>query len=115
MNKQLTDAVVAAALKSVADIPAGNRIMTCAAEATGCRRSFDVNVYKSGKKVRFIGDELGKIALFFHVSPPMLDTFLAESGDATLGHLSGGLDARNDPFFTMYFDDFTAFIKNRKT
>jgi hypothetical protein len=114
MNGQFVDAVISAALKSTADIPPGNRIMTCASEATGCRRSFDVNVYKSKKKLDFIGPELEQIVRFFQIEQKILDTFLAESGYATIGHIAAGLNAVHDPFFTVYFDDYSDFAKQRK-
>lgn len=106
--------VVSAVTKSVVDTPVPNRIMTCATDESGCRRSFDVNVYRSGKKMHFLTDELENIGTFFKVDKPVLDSFIGETGSADIGHLSAGFNNVNDPFFTVYFDDLTPLINKQK-
>ena len=114
VNESFTGDVVSATVKTFADVPAENRIMTCAAEDCGCRRSFDVNVYKSKKNLSFLKTELENISQFFRIEKTVLEKFLSESGNAVLGHISCGLDTNNNPFFTVYFDDFTTYLTQRK-
>lgn len=112
VNKIFCNTVVSTTIKAVADVIPEYRIITCAFEDVGCRRSFDVNVYKSKKKVSFIKEELEKIAAFFKIEQQVLDNFYNDSCNADLGHISGGTDTMNNPFFTIYFDDYTDFVKS---
>ena len=64
--------------------------------------------------MNFIEKELVSIAQFLKIENENIKRFLKENGDADLGHISSGLDAANNPFFTIYFDDFTQ-IMNQKT
>lgn len=114
INGNFIENVISAALKSVADISPKNRIITTASEEMGCRHSFDVNVYKSKKRLNSLAYELSNIACYFHIKLQELEMFLEESGNATLGHVAAGLNTTNDPFFTVYFDDFTDILKQRK-
>ena len=107
VNKRFVDDIVCAVERPIALILPKHRIITCAAEEGSCRNSFDVNLYSSGEKVNFIEMEVINIAKFLKIENKDTDRFLYESGSADLGHISSGLDAMNNPFFTLYFDDFT--------
>lgn len=111
-NKEFCNTVVSAVKRTQEGTDPKLRIMTCASEEVGCRRSFDVNIYKSQKKVNFIQDELEKIARYFKIDQPVMEKFLQDSNEADLGHISCGTDTLNNPFFTVYFDDYTDFVKS---
>lgn len=113
VNDSFVDEVVSAAERSLANIPCKHRIITSAKEDEGCRYSFDVNVYKSAKTVAFLEPELRNIARFFKIEKQLMNEFLNVTGNATLGHISSGVDAVHNPFFTVYFDDFTAIMKRK--
>ncbi len=114
LNTIFVDEVVSLTERALAGIPPNKRIMTCAAEKSGCRNSFDVNVYSSKNRVNFVKDELRRIIDFFKIDRRELDAFLDKSGGAALGHISCGMDAMNNPFFTIYFDDFTPVINQSR-
>jgi len=110
-NEKFTADVISAIWKSLADVSPDQWIMTCAEEDRGCRNSFDVNVYRGHKKLNLIKEELENISRYFRIDEMVMGKFIEESGDAALGHISCGRDAINNPFFTVYFDDFTSYIK----
>jgi hypothetical protein len=106
VNESFLKNVVLATNKVLATIEPKNRIMTYAHDENGCRNSFTVKMYKSKKKLSFIRLELEGIAKYFKISKKIVDSFFIRSGDAKLGHIAGGMNQMNDPFFTVYFDDF---------
>lgn len=106
--------VVAAVHKTVADIPHRDRIMTYATEESGCRRSFDMNVYRGRKKMSFLKCELENIGAFFKIEDIVLTSFINETQNADVGHVSSGFDSSNNPFFTLYFDDLTPFLSDKQ-
>lgn len=71
-------------------------------EAGNPRRSFDINLYKSGMLVRDAADEIRAIASHLGVPPADLEAQLEQLGDRALGHISGGMDRRGEEFLSVY-------------
>jgi hypothetical protein len=113
-SQSFVNDVVTATVKSLSDIPPKARIVTCASEERGCRNSFDINIYRSLKKVSYLRNELENIARFFKIEESAVKKFLDETSDASLGHISCGFDSINNPFFTVYFDDLSSIINKVK-
>lgn len=113
-SERFINDAVTATVKSFSDIPPKARIMTCASEERGCRNSFDINIYRSLKKVGYLRSEFESIAGFFKIEESAVKKFLDETSGASLGHISCGFDSMNNPFFTVYFDDLTSIINKVK-
>ena len=71
-------------------------------EAGNPRRSWDVNLYKTGLLVRDAAPELEAIGRHFGVDGTALSAALAPLQDRLLGHLSGGMDRRGQEFVSVY-------------
>lgn len=71
-------------------------------EAGNPRRSWDVNLYKTGLLVRDAAPELEAIGRHFGVDGTALAAALAPLQDRLLGHLSGGVDRRGQEFVSVY-------------
>ena len=66
------------------------------------RRSFDVNLYKTGLRVDTVAPQLRQAALAFGIAPDDLDAELAACSGALLGHLSGGIGRDGREFLSVY-------------
>ena len=110
-NEKFIDSIVSATMKAVADIKPDNRVMTYAHDEKGCRNSFTAKIYKSKKGLNFIRAEVDQIACFFNIEQKLVNRFFENSGGAKLGHIAGGMNTMNDPFFTIYFDDLYDVLK----
>ena len=71
-------------------------------EAGNPRRSFDINLYKSGLRVAAVAAQLRDAAAHFGIAPEALAQQLRELGARPLGHLSGGRDRRGEEFLSVY-------------
>lgn len=71
-------------------------------EAGNRRRSFDINLYKSGMLVRDAADELRSIASHLGVATADVELQLQQLGERPLGHISGGMDRRGQEFLSVY-------------
>lgn len=71
-------------------------------EAGNPRRSWDVNLYKTGLRVRDAMPELVAMGLHFGLDEAALSSLLAPMEDRLLGHLSGGIDRRGEEFVSLY-------------
>jgi hypothetical protein len=73
-----------------------------ASEAGNPRRSFDINLYKSGLCVGDVAAELRSLARHFGIAAGDIEEQLRQLGELALGHISGGCDRRGAEFLSMY-------------
>lgn len=66
------------------------------------RRSFDVNLYKSGLAVADAAAQLRAAAVHFGVAGERFETVLAGMERMPLGHIAAGCDRRGGEFFSVY-------------
>ena len=71
-------------------------------EAGNPRRSWDVNLYKTGLRVGDAATELAAMGRHFGLDEAAVADALAPLQDRLLGHLSGGLDRRGQEFVSVY-------------
>jgi hypothetical protein len=71
-------------------------------EAGNPRRSFDINLYKSGLLVRDAADEFRAAASHLGVPLAGIEGQLEQLGHLPLGHISGGSDRRGAEFLSVY-------------
>jgi hypothetical protein len=71
-------------------------------EAGNPRRSFDINLYKSGLRVADVAAELRSLAEHFGIATADIEEQLPQLGDRALGHLSGGSDRHGAEFLSVY-------------
>ena len=67
------------------------------------RQSLDLNLYDCEIKVEDISDNLKLIVNYFQIPVSQWEAVTDIFKGKVLGHLSGGLDASNREFFTVYF------------
>jgi hypothetical protein len=82
--------------------PTAGLIYEEVSEAGNPRRSWDVNLYKTGLRVRDAAPELAAIGRHFGVDEAALSAALAPLLDRLLGHLSGGIDRHGREFVSVY-------------
>lgn len=66
------------------------------------RRSFDVNLYKSGLAVADAASQLRAAAAHFGVAGERFETVLAAMQQMPLGHIAAGCDRRGGEFLSVY-------------
>jgi hypothetical protein len=66
------------------------------------RRSFDVNLYKSGLSVADAASQLRAAAVHFGVAGERFEAVLAGMLQMPLGHIASGCDRRGREFFSVY-------------
>jgi hypothetical protein len=67
------------------------------------RRSFDVNVYKAGLRLRDVEDLVRQACREFAISAERWQALSARVQGERLGHLSGGIDRGGGGFLTFYY------------
>lgn len=83
-------------------VPQAGFLYLEASEVDNPRRSFDINLYKSGLLVREVAGELREIAARLSIAPSELETQIERLGACPLGHISGGRDRRGQEFLSVY-------------
>ena len=73
------------------------------AEDNNKRRSFDINMYKSGIALFVLYPLLSRIRDHYLVPLPEFQAFFESVKDKRFGHLSGGVDREGRSFFTVHF------------
>jgi hypothetical protein len=71
-------------------------------EAGNPRRSFDVNLYKSGLVVADAASQLRTAAVHFGVAGERFEDVLSGMLQMPLGHIAAGCDRRGGEFFSVY-------------
>ncbi|MGC4060139.1 MAG: hypothetical protein QM749_04515 [Aquabacterium sp.] len=72
-------------------------------EPASSHHSFDLNVYKADLRMAELAGEMRALAQALGIDDADVDAFLADTADATLGHVSGGLGRDGQPFLTVYY------------
>ena len=67
------------------------------------RRSFDINLYDCGLKVKDLLPELEQLCECYVIPDQCWQQFVETSADQCLGHVSAGLARDGQPFVTVYF------------
>lgn len=73
-------------------------------EGDSPRRSFDLNLYKSGLLIQDVRPMLEQLGRHFSVPAAELACLLDRIAKQPLGHLSGGCDRHGDEFATIYHE-----------
>lgn len=75
-----------------------------AAEEGNPRKSFDLNFYKAGLRVRDLLPALSALCREYAIDAAELARIAAQAGDRPFGHLSGGLGRDGRDFLTVYYE-----------
>ncbi len=68
------------------------------------RRSFDINLYGAGLRMRDLYGHLSKIRLHYCIADDQFRRLYALVGDKLFGHLSGGTNREGKDFLTFYYE-----------
>ena len=68
------------------------------------RRSFDINLYKSGLTLADLRGHLARLQQHFSIPEHQWTPLIARTSTRLLGHVSGGLDRANCDFLTLYYE-----------
>jgi len=68
------------------------------------RRSYDINLYKSGLRLEDSRDFIDRACLHFGHAPESVWSLPGLRGDRRLGHLSGGIGRDAREFMTVYYE-----------
>jgi hypothetical protein len=94
-----TQAMVALAAQR---IPSEKMLYLDVSEEGSPRRSFDLNLYKAGLRLRDLEGSLAPVFAHYRVPREPLGRLLSQL-DKPLGHVSGGLDREGRDFLTLYY------------
>lgn len=75
-----------------------------AAEEGNPRKSFDLNFYKAGLRVRDLLGALSGLCREYAIDAAQLGRIEAQAADRPFGHLSGGLGRDGKDFLTVYYE-----------
>lgn len=76
-------------------------------EDGNARRSFDINVYKTGQRLLDLRAELKRAQVHFELDEVEFDSLLQRIGSERLGHLAAGIDRQGRGFVTAYYGGVT--------
>lgn len=68
------------------------------------RRSFDVNLYKADLDFNRTNDPISQILKEFELAPDSLERLDEQNTLGPLGHISGGINYKGEPFLSIYFE-----------
>lgn len=75
-----------------------------AGEEGNPRKSFDLNFYKAGLRVRDLLPALSALCREYSIAAAELERIAAQAGHREFGHLSGGLGRDGQDFLTVYYE-----------
>lgn len=75
-----------------------------AAEEGNSRKSFDLNFYKAGLRVRDLLPALSALCREYSIPAAELERIGAQAGGRAFGHLSGGIGRDGQDFLTVYYE-----------
>lgn len=75
-----------------------------AAEDGNPRKSFDLNFYKAGLRVRDLLPALSALCREYSIAATELERVETQAGGCAFGHLSGGLGRDGKDFLTVYYE-----------
>ncbi|MDZ7841200.1 MAG: hypothetical protein U5R46_10350 [Gammaproteobacteria bacterium] len=92
-------------LALAASSAAGKRLLFVQVSEPGNpRRSFDLNVYPAGLRVRDAITPIRRAAASLQVPVDKLERLMSMIPDKHLGHISGGLSRGGDEYLTVYYE-----------
>ncbi len=94
------DIVALAGSKSVGQSPIYVEVF----EDNSQRRSFDINLYGAGLRIRDLLGHLSTIRLHYCIPDDQFRRLYTLVGDKLLGHLSGGINREGSDFLTFYYE-----------
>ena len=97
-----SDAALAIVRRSLQRRPDASLLYLEVSEGDNPRRSFDINLYKTGLRVADAAPELRQAARQFDVGEQAIEEQLQKLGPCLLGHLSGGTDRYGTEFLSVY-------------
>jgi hypothetical protein len=97
-----SDAALAIVRRSLQRRPDASLLYLEVSEGDNPRRSFDINLYKTGLRVADAAPELRQAARQFGVGEQAIEEQLQKLGPCLLGHLSGGTDRYGAEFLSVY-------------
>lgn len=98
VHEAARDVVLAGAKRS----PGASMLYLEVGEQGNPRRSFDINLYKSGLSVADAAPQLYRVAQHLQVAAELMEAQLQRLGPCPLGHLSSGMDRHGQPFLSVY-------------
>ena len=69
------------------------------------RKSFDLNLYPAGMRVRHVAEQVRNVALALKVPPDNLYRLMGIIENKLFGHISGGISRTGDEYFTVYYEN----------
>ena len=75
------------------------------------RKSFDINLYKTGIILEEIYPILEKICRHYGIPIDEFDTHFSRIGKKLLGHIAGGIHRNGRDFFTIYYEEDESIIE----
>lgn len=72
-------------------------------EEGNTRRSFDVNLYRSGMRMKLFYPLFLEMCEHYDIAAEQFQAVFDSSSDKILGHISGGIDREGNEFFTVYY------------
>jgi hypothetical protein len=104
IDQRARDPALAIVRRAAAASPRAMFIYVEVAEENNPRKSFDINLYKSGLLLADIRPELEALAQYFGLCTRAWQSLLQDTATLPLGHLSGGLDRDGREFITVYYE-----------
>jgi hypothetical protein len=98
VHEAARDVVLAAASRN----PAASMLYLEVGEQGNPRRSFDINLYKTGMSVADAAPQLYRAAEHLQVTAELMEAQLQRLGTCPLGHLSSGMDRHGQAFLSVY-------------
>ncbi len=84
--------------------PSANFLYLEASEKGNFRKSFDINLYKTGILLEDTRKNMHLLQGHFDVPEEAFGAFLHQHRDCALGHLSGGTDRQGNEFLSIYVE-----------
>lgn len=82
----------------------GSFIYVEVSEEGSPRKSFDINLYKAGLRLREIASWLSRMRDHYSIPAQRFDRLYQLVGDRLFGHLAGGLGRDGKDFLTVYYE-----------
>jgi hypothetical protein len=85
------------------EIPHGDIQYVEVTEEANPRRSFDINIYKSGLRIEDLCPYLLRALPNFAITPERFESLYQRIRGERFGHLAGGIDRDDKEFMTVYY------------
>ena len=101
-NAMLIEASKDILKQSLEKIPLNDVIYLEVADGNGPRRSFDINVYDAGLRMKHIHQPIKKIFQHFSIPDSVYGSIYNPKNEYLFGHISGGVDRDGKAFVSIY-------------